>query len=293
MIGTLHPAQVRQAPDSKAFLEAEALLRYGNYAAGWPLYIETHSALHYLTPLLPEWQGPHDAIQKARIVVIGEGGYGDNIYFLRWLHTLRKWGADLCYLCPPTLAPLARRQGFRAVENWQGNVDIVWRQFDYFTSLIALPGKLGVTLDNYRWRGPYIKAGSRPWWPTKRVGLCWRAGGTDGRSLSQAVASQVVEYLPPTHRWVNLTYGTTDSEMENPAIHSWLDTAKALTKLDLVISVDTGVAHLAGAMGVECWTILPKEQAWHYPVGYNWHPLYPSMRMFRSVTDVLGELEFL
>jgi len=295
MIPVLHPAQVRQSPDTLAFLEAEALLRHGDYVHGWPLYVQTHSSLSFMDSILIEWPGPHKSLKGKRILCIAEGGYGDNLYFMRWLHSLREWGADVYYLCPPSLASLARRQGFQAIENWQGNVDFHWDGFSYYTSLISLPHKFGVTLENYRWYGPYIDGGWQPWWRTYRVGFCWRAGEhavqTKHRSLTVGELDTILESLPPTHRWVNLTYGTTESMAHNPPLTTWLDTARAIANLDLVISVDTGVAHLAAAMGVECWVILKEPSAWQYPVNRKFHPLYPSMRMFRSFGEVLAELE--
>lgn len=273
--------------DRASSLLAESLLRMGHYASGWPLYIQNRASMDWAKQFLPEWEGPHQSLDSKRILVIEGGGYGDNIYFLRWLDTLRHWHANIHYVCPPSFAPLARRQGFRAIENWRGNADIHWDQYDYFCPLLSLAGKLGVTLDNYRWPGPYVR-GKRKWSQSKRVGLCWKAGEAKSprkeRSLGEEQLNNVLAALPATYRWVNLTFGCgwMLPHIDAPSLDNWQITADVISQLDLVVTVDTGVAHLAGAMEVPCYVILPGASAWLYPLGYDQHPLYPSMRIFRN-----------
>jgi tetratricopeptide (TPR) repeat protein len=284
--------RIDPADDRASSLLGESLLRLGHYAEGWPLYIRNRASMDWAKQFLPEWEGPHQSLDGKRILVIEGGGYGDNLYFLRWLDTLRRWHADIHYVCPPSLAPLARRQGFRAIENWRGNADIHWNEYDYFCPLLSLAGKLGVTLDNYRWAGPYIR-GKRKWTATRRVGLCWKAGEAKSprkfRSLGGEQISDIVSALPATHTWVSLTFGEgwTLPHIESPSLDNWQITADVISRLDLVVSVDTGVAHLAGALGIPCFVILPGASAWLYPLGYYTHPFYPSMRMFRSRGDGL------
>jgi len=279
------------ADDRAHAMYGESLLRLGRFAEGWPLYATQRAAHGWIRPYVREWEGPHQALSGKRLLVIEGGGYGDNIYFLRWLDTLRRWGARIDYICQPSFAPLVRRLGYRAIENWAGNIDLKFRDYDYFTSLLALGWKLGVTLENYRWSGPYIKE-KRPWWrgsvlrARPRIGICWRAGEGRSprkqRSLNNLQLRHVVEALPLRCRWVNLTHDHPHPDMPNPDLSTWLDTARAVADLDLLVSVDTGVAHLGGAMDVPTWTVLPGAAAWQYPVGYDTHPLYPSMRVFRN-----------
>jgi hypothetical protein len=77
-------------------------------------------------------------------------------------------------------------------------------------------------------------------------------------------------------RIVNLVPG------ENPDLHDWLDTAQIISSCDLIITVDTGVAHLAGAMGKPVWVLLPGYSAWYYLTDSISIPQYPSMRLFRN-----------
>jgi len=287
---TQEAARIDPSDDRATALLAEALLRMGRFAEGWPLYIKNRASMDWCKMFLPEWEGAHQDINGKRILVIEGGGYGDNLYFLRWLHTLRRWGADVHYVCQPSFAPLVRRQGFRAIENWHGNADIRWERYDYFCPLLGLGHKLGVTIENYKWQGPYVRATRRrATRPTRRIGLCWLAGESTSqrkqRSLHNEQVERIVLALPSTHRWVNLTYGFPHPECENPPLDNWLVTADLMSQLDLVVTVDTGVAHLAGAMNIPCWTILPGASAWHYPLHHDYHPLYPSMRLFRNPTE--------
>jgi len=282
----LEAVRIDDTDDRATALLAESLLRMGRFAEGWPLYIKNRASMDWCKMFLPEWEGPHQDIRGKRILVIEGGGYGDNLYFMRWLYSLRHWGADVHYVCQPSFAPLVRRQGFRAIENWQGNADIVWQRYDYFCPLLSLGGKLGVTLDNYRWRGPYVRGKFHLSWPTHRVGLCFRAGEAKSqrksRTLHNEQVDRIIHALPITHDWVNLTYGHEHPNTENPSLDSWQITADIMSQLDLIVSVDTGVLHLAGAMGIPCVAILPGASAWQYPLYHDLHPFYPSMKLFRN-----------
>ena len=291
-----HDAATLDPEDGRArALYGEALIRLGRLAEGWPLYAEQRASFDWLTELgVPEWKDQD--LKDKRLLVIEGGGYGDNIYMLRWLDTLRRWGASIDYICQPTFAPLVRHLGYNAIENWAGNIDIDLKSYDYHTGLLALPYKLGVTFENYKWTSPYIKIGFHQQlratgWnirnpkDTLRVGICSLAGeGTSPRkqrSMHDSQLQPMLNALSRRHQWVNLIHGhKLPPEVDQPKLDNWLQTAEAVATCDLVVSVDTGVAHLAGAMGVKVWAILPGAAAWQYPIYRDNHPFYPSMRMF-------------
>jgi len=296
-----HDAATLDPDDGRArALYGEALLRMGKLAEGWPLYCEQRAAFDWLKDFgMTEWDGTQE-LKNKRLLVIEGGGYGDNLYFLRWLDTLRQRGAAIDYVCQPTFAPLVRHLDYRALENWSGNVDIRFHEYDYYTGLLALPAKLGVTFENYEYKPyvhseelfrehlEYIGAG------TKRVGICSLAGeGTSPRkqrSMHDSQLQPMLNALSRKHQWVNLIHGhKLPKEVDNPILDDWLDTAKAAATCDLIVSVDTGVAHLAGAMGIPVWVILPGAAAWQYPVYRENHPFYPSMRMFWNRKEGLDD----
>jgi hypothetical protein len=261
-----------------------ALLRQGDLTYGWPLYLQDCNLRSQLRDFIPEWTG-QDLRDKRVLVVEGEG-YGDNIYFMRWLDTLRREGAQVDYICQPSLAPLVRHMEFGAIENWGGNCDFKFTDYDFYTSVLTLPHKLGVTYENYQWTGPYVDE-VMPLHYGQRVGICALAGEgmspTKCRSMHASQLQHVLNAMDRRHKWVNLNYKhSLPPECDNPVIEDWLDTAKIIATCDLVVSVDTGVAHLSAAMGVPTWVVLPGNYAWQYPSNRDVHPFYPTMRMFRN-----------
>jgi hypothetical protein len=267
-------AYVRNPDEPRmARLYGEALLRHGNLTLGWPIYSRAYLRYDWLTPYVPEWHG--ESLTGRRLLVFGPGGYGDNIFFLRWLTDLRARGAAITYIAPPNLAPLARTLDLTVVENWNGNVAIDFGAFDFHIPIHAIPQYLGVTYDTYVPRTPYLTVRPRPRFHLcRRIGFCWRGGEAlslrYSRSLNWQQRQRVIARLP--RRYVDLSDLT----------GSWLATAELMASLDHVVTVDTGVAHLAGALGVLTSVILPGSSAWYYPIGYDYHPFYPTMRMFRN-----------
>ena len=263
-----------------------ALLRIGDLTRGWPLYLQDVNLRSQLKDFIPEWTG-QDLKGKRLLVIEGEG-YGDQFYFMRWLSTLVRDRTRISYICQPGLAPLVNHMGFRSIENWGGNADFKFTDYDYHASILTLPYKLGVTFENYKWNGHYVDLFTRPFsFPTKRVGICALAGEgmspTKCRSMHASQLQSVLNSMDRKHQWVNLNYKhSLPKECDNPVIENWLDTAKAIATCDMVVSVDTGVAHLSAAMGVPTWVVLPGNSAWQYPIHRDDHPFYPTMRMFRN-----------
>jgi hypothetical protein len=268
-------------------LYAEALLRQGDMVKGWPLYIESRNTRSQLKDFIPEWT--NQDLEGKRLLVIEGEGYGDNIYFLRWLHTLRDMGAKIDFVCQPSVAPLIEHLGFKPLENWSGNViGLRFENYDYHTSILTLPYKFGVTVENYRWPGPYISVSKlKEPSQTLRIGICSLAGEgmsmLKQRSMHASQLQLMLNSLDPKHQWVNLhhRYVLPDA-VDHPLVETWLDTARAIATCDMVVSVDTCVAHLSAAMGVTTWVLLPGASAWHYLLHRPDHPLYPSMRMYRN-----------
>jgi len=263
-----------------------ALLRIGDLTRGWPLYLQDVNLRSQLKDFIPEWTG--QSLKGKRLLVIEGEGYGDQFYFMRWLHDL--WGGgEISYVCQPGLAPLVRHIGYHAIENWGGNADFKFHDYDYHASILTLPYKLGVTFEKYACI-PYI-SGYTARHVVKgdsiRVGICALAGEgmspTKCRSMHASQLQSVLNSMDRKHKWVNLNYKhSLPSECDNPVIENWLDTAKAIATCDMVVSVDTGVAHLSAAMGVPTWVVLPGNSAWQYPIHRDDHPFYPTMRMFRN-----------
>jgi len=269
---------------------AEACLRMERWQEGWPLYVKNRGSMDWVRNWLPEWEG-QDVCGK-KIVAIEGGGYGDDLYFLRNLVLLRDQGVEVTLICQPSFCSLVEAQGMRAIANWDGNCDVDWRDYDYYTPLLSLGQKQGIA-----WNGPYVK-GTLPWWKKlrrNRVGFCSRAGEAKSydrkyRSLHNEQAGEILRALPKKYKWVNMIHQMHHDMLGESAVNGdWLDTANVMSTLDLMVTVDTGVAHLAGAMNVPCWVILPGAAAWQYPLWHEIHPFYPSMRIFRNESEGLDD----
>ena len=242
---------------------------------------------------IPRWEG--EALAGKRLLVVKNGGYGDNILFYRQFLWLKYLGAHVTYACPAEMVSLFMRQGWiDAILGMKGKpkehqeMEFDPRDFDCFIPMMSITHRLGP--ETLGWPGVYMECGA-PLDFGKRgkplVGICWTAGEImdprKGRSLSNAQVCAIVRSADVD--WISLSYGcgSVDGVADpEPAIGNWLDTADAIAGLDLVVTVDTGVAHLAGAMGKPVWVVLPTMSAWMYFLSEDSTPSYPTARLFRS-----------
>jgi tetratricopeptide (TPR) repeat protein len=260
-------------PDNAPALSALGLLllAQGRYAEGWPLY----EARRKFQPLLiersgiPEWRG-EDLAGKS-IMIWPEQGLGDEIQMARYAPALKARGATVMLVCTPSLGRLFF--GSLGV-NVAALVDKAQLPTtDVYARSFSLPARFGTTLETIP-PAPYLRA--PPDAKTGGVGFVWRGGAAHpndaGRSLPSA------DVLAPLGDKAELI------DLQNPR-GDFLDTAARVQALDLVISVDTAMAHLCGALGVPCWVMLPAERVdWRWMTGRADSPWYPSLRLFRQAT---------
>jgi hypothetical protein len=184
-------------------------------------------------------------------------------------------------------------------------VDLLVKEYDYFVPIMGLPRRLNVTVESLRWDGPYITWSGRTepnkqsfvWsrtqnipWNMKRplVGICWMgAEKLDPRRHRSLNIEQVTKILKLSDvTWVNLQFGVeAPVPICTPTIKNWKDTAEVIDALDLVVTVDTGVMHLAGAMGKRAICLLPSLSDWKfglYQNNENRMPFYPSVQLVRN-----------
>lgn len=284
------------------------LLR-GDLATGWTLYewrLATAQFLAAHPQPLPgtRWTG-REPLGGRRVLVLCEQGLGDAIQFARYLPALTAAGAAVTVLARRVLHRLfARIPGVIAVtEDWRERAD--GSGFDHHVPLLSLPGILGTRLDN-------IPAADRPYlsvepsvlerWRERlgparapRVGLMWNGGNVTriaGRSLSLATLDPLIDLpLEFISLQKDLPAGEQALLAERPKIRhfgavqeDFADAAALVELVDLVVSVDTSVAHLSAALGKETWIPLPKVSDWRWLEQRTDSPWYPSVRLFRQAT---------
>jgi len=297
-----------------SFNLAYLLLRQGRWTEGW----QRLEARDWIAPLqdylrLPRWDG--GPLAGRRILVGVEAGHGDMIQFCRYGAQLRAAGAArVGVLCHPGLVALFG--GLRGVDEAIGLDDTLRRaDWDMWAPPLSLPRHFGTTVDTVPAALPYIVpeaervARLAPRLAPRlavdagalKVGLAWRGNPrfeNDGARSLPGLPTLAPLGRVPGVRWFSLQKGPGEDEAAAgvpglavtdlaPAIGDFADTAALMTGLDLVITVDTACAHLAGALGKPCWVLLPAWMPdWRWLAGRDDTPWYPgTMRLFRQRRD--------
>lgn len=276
------------------FGRALSLLADGDYAAGFAEYewrLQLDSKAVSRVPL-PRWDGT--PLGDKRILVHAEQGFGDTLQFVRFLPEVAARGGSIVLACQ---APLVSLLETMDCVGQAAPMEEPPPACDVQVPLASLPHLLGTTLETLPAATPYIPAPD-PWelappvGTRLKVGLVW-SGGTDNRINRRR--SLPLNALAPVLRAGGITCyslqvgpeaeeAATNIDIEDlaPRLGTFADTAAAIGGLDLVISIDTAVAHLAGALGVPLWVMLSHGGDWRYGRNGPACPWYPHMRLYRQ-----------
>ena len=238
---------------------------------------------------VPRWSG--DSLSGKTILLTAEQGVGDIIHFVRYVGELARLGARVVLECHPGLERLlAGIAGVGRVVTIGTSV----KDADVALPLMSVPYVLG--LDQIAPQSPYIKAISKP--PVTlppggfKVGLTWRGNplheNDAARSVPLSAFGAVLSVAGAT--FFGLQVGEARSELTQvpgvtdlaSSIGDFADTAALIAQLDLVISVDTAVAHLAAAMGKPTWILIARGNDWRWFHDRTDSPWYASVRLFRQ-----------
>jgi tetratricopeptide (TPR) repeat protein len=265
----------------------------------------------------PEWDGAD--LNGKRILIYAEQGLGDSIQFARYFPQVAARGGKVIVNCQKELRELLKDiTGIAQCYAHPGGKDSKW---DVHCSLPSLPRLMGTTLANIPATVPYLKADptkADAWRkrlqgePRKKIGLVW-AGSK--RHPSDAERSIRPEEFAPLFkidaRFISLQKGDADGRTASSRLkiddwtdelNDFTDTAALIENLDLVVTVDTAVAHLAGAMGKPVWVLLAFVPDWRWMMDRSDSPWYPTMRLFRQercgewnvpIAGIARELELL
>lgn len=293
------------------FHAAASLLRAGDWAEGWALYESRFRrdwrVIDPVPPGLPVWrEGP---VAGRRLLLCCEQGFGDNLQFYRYACLLADQGAVVGIQTPPALVRLFARSDPRLAIMTPDQV--VPGDWEMGLPLLSAPHRLGTRVDCVPTATPYFTADPAQvaaWGrrlaalPGLKVGLVWAGDARPynpeatmidrRRSVSLSMLAGLATI--PGVSFVSLQKGPPAAEIADTPLplvdwtdelNDFADTASLIMGLDLVISVDTSVAHLAGGLGKRVFLLSRYDGCWRWLSGRDDTPWYPGMRLFRQVTS--------
>jgi hypothetical protein len=295
--------------------ESLALLLLGRYAEGWPKYEGRWQVPDHDRPRLDARVPDLAEVAGKRILLIPEQGHGDMIQFARYAPMLARQGASVTLQTYIELKVL-----MQTMDGIETVIAVGEKEppYDIVTPLLSLPLVFRTELDSIPAEVPYVhvpaerlaawqqRLGPRT---RRRIGLAWWG------SQHIAKRSVALETLLPLLSLPDIDFHSLQKELPSEQL-DWLaahplvvdhrdefndyaDTAALISQLDLVVTIDTSVAHLAGALGAPVWIMLPYSADWRWLLNRDDSPWYPTARLFRQkrrgdwegvVADVANEL---
>ena len=295
---------------------ALAYLLIGDFDKGWTrmewrwehMNLSTFKDRRYFNE--PLWLG-NESLEGKTILLYAEQGFGDTIMFSRYAKLVSDLGAKVILEVQPQLVGLLRN--LEGVSQIVAKGDIL-PKFDYQTPLLSLPLAFRTDKNSIPRFTKYAHANPNKVaeWNTKlseklkpRVGLVWSGSEINTHDASRSIQlNQLIPYLTTSASWISLKNELSEVNKSilhnNPLIldfaddlHDFSDTAALIECLDLIITVDTSVAHLSAALGKETWVLLPHTPDWRWQLDRVDSPWYPSIKLYRqpSIDDWTNVLE--
>ena len=275
-------------------------LMLGNFARGWPEY-EWRLKTNYMAAPptgMPRWNG--QPLNGKTILINAEQGHGDTVQFVRYAREVKACGGNVILGCQPALR--------RLLASCAGVDRVVCHgepapPYHVLVTLLSLPGMFKTTLETIPAEVPYLTVPSGAGAQAValiarhagvlRVGLVW-AGGIHTQNRHRSLTLEHFKNLLGVAgtKFFSLQKDAATAELKllpadtvvdlDPYLSDFADTAAAIQALDLIISVDTAVAHVAGALSRPVWTLLPFAPDWRWMLNRDDSLWYPSMRLFRQ-----------
>jgi tetratricopeptide (TPR) repeat protein len=251
------------------------------------------------SPAAQRWQG--ESLKGKRILLRAEQGLGDTIQFSRFAGRLQTMGASVYLSVQESLVEL-----LRSLEGVSGvcamGQEKQFEPYEYWSPLLSVARLLDVSLHNIPDKVPYLHAqeAAQQRWKMQldagdgklRVGIVWRGNPDHENDRNRSLPLEQLDSLANPHcAFFSLQLGVSAQQMAKSALapvslagqlRDFSETAAAVVNLDLVIAVDTSVAHLAGALGRPVWLLLPFNADWRWLLERNDTPWYPTMRLYRQ-----------
>jgi tetratricopeptide (TPR) repeat protein len=268
------------------------------YEARW---LKGKSIGEALGTRFPSWKGP--GRRGERVLVLNDHGLGDTIQFFRYLPMMAAAGVDATFVCPPRLRRLlSSKTNVRFADTPPEE-----RKFDAQIAISSLPRAFGTRLETIPAAVPYLAAEPRlrETWLKRigahgfKIGAVWQGNSDPEADRARSMPLTALAPLAGIAgvRLISLQKGAGEEQLSNlpPSLRvetlgtnfdagsdSFVDTAAVMTSLDLVVTCDTSVAHLAGALAVPVWVALKSDAEWRWLTGRSDSPWYPTMRLFRQ-----------
>lgn len=287
------------------FSKSLLLLQLGDYLNGWELYEWRWKTKKFTSPKRTfnkyAWNG-EQKISGKTILIHWEQGLGDTIHFSRLIGEVLKKGASVIFEVQKPLYSL--------MKNFHPNIQVIDASsalpyFDFYCPLLSLPHNLNLTLKNLPLFESYIKSDplkKKAW--TKIIGrknksqfgICWSGSTTHKNDGNRSIRLiDFLEAFPKNHTLISLQKEVRAEDLPtlqnnqniqdySQKIDDFSDTAAICDLMDIVVTVDTSIAHLAGAMGKPVFLLLPTSTDFRWLLNREDTPWYPSMRIFRQKT---------
>ncbi|MGA2229619.1 MAG: tetratricopeptide repeat protein [Tepidisphaeraceae bacterium] len=298
---------LRPAHESAHWNLGVMLALRGDLEAAWPEFEKGWFSQRFARErsfTRPLWEGEDlrgrlEPSRPTRIVLHSEQGFGDAIHFARYVPQVVERGGEVILACQSELRRLF--SGLANVREWVSPREPL-PAYDLHCPLMLLGKAFKTTLENIPGRTPYLRAEpelSAKWREKmpqdgrRKIGLIW-----SGKENPDPFRSMTLEHLAPLAKvegiWLcSLQTGEpakqTDAGPPGLEVAQWTDeltdfadSAALIDNLDLIITVDTASAHLAGAMGKAAWVLLKSVPDWRWMLGRSDSPWYPSLRLFRQ-----------
>jgi hypothetical protein len=287
---------------------AEALLLTGRFEEGWREYewrFDLPSAPRLLPPNdRPLWDG--EAMPNGTLMLIGDQGFGDTIQFCRYIPDVARLCPNLIMACSSEMRPIVIQQAgiTQYFDRWES-----MPAFDAYCPLSGLPRLFGTDIGNIPAPVPYVKADpvKAAQWRRRldtllpagyrRIGIVWAGRPTHGNDFNRSMTLGKFGALAALEgvALLSLQIGAAQGEIGSyfgaaplinlgPEIADFTDTMAILDGLDHIVTVDTSVAHLAGAMGLPVSVLLPFAPDWRWMLDRMDTPWYPTLELFRQKT---------
>jgi len=283
---------------------AMALLQIGEYSEGWQEFEWRWQTRHF-APIRRDWevgQWGGEPLHGKSVLVHAEQGFGDSFQFCRYVPLLAERGARVFIEAPDAIKDvLGTLEGAGQIISPGGPLP----RIDYQISMMSLPGVFKTKADNIPAPPSYLRPPSKSvldWQgrvsaavDSRRVGIAWKGNPENFRNLWRSPGLEVFRALMslPNLKFFSLQKddgekdliecNLTDSIIDFSAdLKSFSDTAAIINQLDLVITPDTSIAHLSGALGCPTWVMLPHVAEWRWGIDTDDCPWYPNTRLFRQ-----------